>query len=90
MLKMCKPSRCHYQRWPAATRRIGKPNAIRGLTETDVDALAGFSYTPDAVASAPVITAGKKFAVITNAGTSFITNLSPYFVRTSFTLWQSS
>ena len=25
-----------------------------------------------------------------NAGTSFITNLSPYYVRTSFTLWQSS
>jgi branched-chain amino acid transport system substrate-binding protein len=25
-----------------------------------------------------------------NAVTSFITNLSPYFVRTSFTLWQSS
>ena len=60
------------------------------LTQERVDALAGFSYTPDAVASAPVITAGKKLAVITNAGTSFITNLSPYFVRTSFTLWQSS
>ena len=60
------------------------------LTQERVDVLAGFTYTPDAVASAPVITAGKKLAVITNAGTSFITNLSPYFVRTSFTLWQSS
>ena len=60
------------------------------LTQERVDALAGFSYTPDAIASAPVVTAGKKLAVITNAGTSFITNLSPYFVRTSFTLWQSS
>ena len=60
------------------------------LTQERVDALAGFSYSPDAIASAPVITAGKKLAVITNAGTSFITNLSPYFVRTSFTLWQSS
>jgi branched-chain amino acid transport system substrate-binding protein len=60
------------------------------LTQERVDALAGFTYTPDVIASAPVITAGKKLAVITNAGTSFITNLSPYFVRTSFTLWQSS
>jgi branched-chain amino acid transport system substrate-binding protein len=60
------------------------------LTQERVDVLAGFTYTPDAIASAPVITAGKKLAVITNAGTSFITNLSPYFVRTSFTLWQSS
>jgi branched-chain amino acid transport system substrate-binding protein len=60
------------------------------LTQERVDVLAGFTYTPDAIASAPVITAGKKLAVITNAGTSSITNLSPYFVRTSFTLWQSS
>jgi branched-chain amino acid transport system substrate-binding protein len=60
------------------------------LTQDRVDVLAGFTYTPDVIASAPVITAGKKLAVITNAGTSFITNLSPYFVRTSFTLWQSS
>jgi branched-chain amino acid transport system substrate-binding protein len=60
------------------------------LTQERVDVLAGFTYTPDAIASAPVITAGKKLAVLTNAGTSFITNLSPYFVRTSFTLWQSS
>jgi branched-chain amino acid transport system substrate-binding protein len=60
------------------------------LTQERVDVLAGFTYTPDVIASAPVITAGKKLAVITNAGTSFITNLSPYFVRTSFTLWQSS
>jgi branched-chain amino acid transport system substrate-binding protein len=29
-------------------------------------------------------------AVIMQAGTASITNLSPYFVRTSFTLWQSS
>jgi branched-chain amino acid transport system substrate-binding protein len=47
------------------------------LTQDKVDAIAGFSYSPDAIASAPVISAGKKLAVITNAGTSFITNLSP-------------
>jgi branched-chain amino acid transport system substrate-binding protein len=69
----------------------GAKIAVQELpTQERVDALVGFSYTPDAIASAPVVTAGKKLAVITNAGTSFITNLSPYFVRTSFTLWQSS
>ena len=59
------------------------------LTQDKVDAIAGFSYSPDAIASAPTISAGKKLAVITNAGTSFITNLSPDFVRTSFTMWHS-
>ena len=59
------------------------------LTQDKVDAIAGFGYSPDAIASAPTISAGKKLAVITNAGTSFITNLSPDFVRTSFTMWHS-
>src|SRR3984957_1291254 len=59
------------------------------LTQDKVDAIAGFSYSPDAIASAPTISAGKKLAVITNAGTSFITNPSPDFVRTSFTMWHS-
>jgi len=59
------------------------------LTQDKVDAIAGFSYSPDAIASAPVISAGKKLTVITNAGTAFITNLSPDFVRTSFSMWHS-
>jgi branched-chain amino acid transport system substrate-binding protein len=60
------------------------------LTQDKVDVLAGWNYSPDAIASAPVVTAGKRLAVIMNAGTAFITNLSPYFVRASFTLWHSS
>ena len=60
------------------------------LTQDKVDVLAGWNYSPDAIASAPVITAGKRLAVIMNAGTAFITNLSPYFVQVSFPLWQSS
>ena len=67
-----------------------KVDAQELLTQDNVDALAGWVYSPDAIASAPVVTAGKKLAVIMNAGTSFITNLSPYYVRTSFTLWHSS
>jgi branched-chain amino acid transport system substrate-binding protein len=60
------------------------------LTQDKVDVIGGFVYSPDAIAAAPVVTAGRKLTVIMNAGTGFITNLSPYFVRTSFTLWQSS
>jgi branched-chain amino acid transport system substrate-binding protein len=59
------------------------------LTQDKVDAIAGFMYSPDAIASAPLVTAGGKLAVILNAGTSFITNLSGDYVRTSFTMWQS-
>ena len=67
-----------------------KVDAQELLTQDKVDVLAGWVYSPDAIASAPVVNAGKKLAVIMNAGTAFITNLSPYYVRTSFTLWQSS
>jgi branched-chain amino acid transport system substrate-binding protein len=67
-----------------------KIDAQELLTQQKVDVLAGWIYSPDAIASAPVVTAGKRLAVIMNAGTAFITNLSPYYVRTSFTLWQSS
>src|SRR5262249_45746594 len=64
--------------------------AVQGLlTQEKVDALAGWVYSPDAIASAPLITAGKKLAVIMNAGTAFITNLAPDFVRTSFTMWHA-
>src|SRR4029078_7199103 len=59
------------------------------LTQDRVDGLAGFVYSPHAIASTPVIAAGKKLSVIMDAGTAFITNLAPEYVRTSFTMWQS-
>jgi branched-chain amino acid transport system substrate-binding protein len=59
------------------------------LTQDKVDAIAGFVYSPDAIGSAPLVAAGNKLTVIMNAGTSFITNLAPEFVRTSFTMWHS-
>jgi branched-chain amino acid transport system substrate-binding protein len=52
--------------------------------------IAGFGVTPSALAVAPLATEAKVPAVITAAGTSIITERSPYFVRTSFTLPQSS
>ena len=59
------------------------------LTQDNVDILAGWIYSPNAIASAPIVTAGKKLAVIMNAGTAHITTLSPYFVRTSFSMWHA-
>src|SRR5262245_59964487 len=59
------------------------------LTQDNVDVLAGWVYSPNAIAAAPVVTAGKKLAVIMNAGTAHITNMSPYYVRTSFSMWHS-
>src|SRR5262249_45896342 len=59
------------------------------LTQDNVDILAGWVYSPNAIASAPIVTAGKKLAVIMNAGTAHITNLSPYYVRTSFSMWHA-
>ena len=59
------------------------------LTQDNVDALAGWIYSPNAIASAPVVTAGKKLAVIMNAGTAHITNMSKYYVRTSFSMWHA-
>jgi branched-chain amino acid transport system substrate-binding protein len=47
-------------------------------------------FTPNALAIAPLATEAKVPFVIMNAGTSVITTRSPYIVRTSFTLWQSS
>ena len=59
------------------------------LTQDKVDALAGWVYSPNAIASAPIVAAGNKLAVIMNAGTAFITNLAPEYVRTSFSMWHA-
>jgi branched-chain amino acid transport system substrate-binding protein len=59
------------------------------LTQENVDALAGWIYSPNAIASAPVVSAGKKVGVIMNAGTAHITTMSPLFVRTSFSMWHA-
>jgi branched-chain amino acid transport system substrate-binding protein len=59
------------------------------LTQDKVDVLAGWVYSPNAIASAPIVSAGKKLSVIMNAGTAHITNMSPYYVRTSFSMWHA-
>ena len=51
--------------------------------------LAGFGLTPLALATAPLSTQAKVPTVIMAAGTSIITERSPYIARTSFTVAQS-
>ena len=60
------------------------------IVNEKVNVIAGFGVTPAALAAAPLATQGKIPEVIMAAGTSIITEKSPYIVRTSFTLPQSS
>ena len=58
------------------------------IVQNDVDILLAGQFSPDAIASAPVVTQAKKPLILVNAQASFITNLSPYIVRTSAASWQ--
>src|SRR6202171_4686397 len=60
------------------------------IVNDKVSFIAGFGVTPAALAAAPLATQAKVPEVIMAAGTSIITERSPYIVRTSFTLPQSS
>jgi branched-chain amino acid transport system substrate-binding protein len=68
------------------TRRI----AQELIANDKVTFLAGFGVTPAALAVAPLATESKLPEIVTAAGTSIITEKSPYIARTSFTLAQSS
>ena len=71
---------------PDKARQLAQELVVRDK----VNLLAGVIFTPNAMAMAPIATEGKVPFVIMNAGTAVITTRSPYMVRTSFTLWQSS
>jgi branched-chain amino acid transport system substrate-binding protein len=60
------------------------------IVNEKVNVIAGFGVTPAALAAAPLATQGKTPEIVMAAGTSIITEKSPYIVRTSFTLPQSS
>lgn len=69
------------------------PDAAKSLAQEllirdQVDYLAGFVFTPNALAVAPLLDQVKKPGVIFNAATSIINAKSDYYVRTGFTLWQ--
>jgi branched-chain amino acid transport system substrate-binding protein len=69
---------------------IAKRVAQELVTRDNVDILAGFGLTPNALAVAPVATQAKKPMVVMNAASSIITNKSPYIVRVSHTLAQDT
>jgi branched-chain amino acid transport system substrate-binding protein len=69
---------------PDVAKRLAQELVVRD----NVDFLAGFVVTPEALAVADVATQAKKPTIIMNAATSIITTKSPYFVRVSFTLPQ--
>jgi branched-chain amino acid transport system substrate-binding protein len=71
---------------PDTTKRL----AQELIVNDKVKFIAGFGVTPSAFAAAPLATQAKVPEVVMAAGTSSITEKSPYVVRTSFTLAQSS
>ena len=71
---------------PDNTKRL----AQELIVNEKVNFIAGFGVTPAALAAAPLATQGKIPQIVMAAGTSIITERSPYIVRTSFTLAQSS
>src|SRR3982075_4254238 len=71
---------------PDNTKRL----AQELIANDKVNFIAGFGVTPAALAAAPLATQAKVPEIVMAAGTSIITERSPYIVRTSFTLAQSS
>jgi branched-chain amino acid transport system substrate-binding protein len=71
---------------PDNTKRI----AQELIVNDKVNIIAGFEVTPAALAIAPLATEAKVPAIVMAAGTSIITERSPYIARTSFTVPQSA
>src|SRR6204780_2684743 len=71
---------------PDNTKRVAQDMVVNDK----VTFLAGFGITPAALAVAPLSVEAKLPEIVTAAGTSIITEKSPYIARTSFTLAQSA
>src|SRR6266481_2000704 len=71
---------------PDVTKRLAQELVVNDK----VAILAGFGITPSAMTTAPIATQAKVPEVVMAAGTSSITEASPFVVRTSFTLAQSA
>jgi len=73
----------------AANPDTSKRLAQELVVNEKVNVLAGFGLTPLALATAPIATEAKVPEIVMAAGTSIITERSPYIARTSFTVPQS-
>jgi len=69
------------------TGAVAKTVTTELITNDKVSLVTGFVFSPSAIALAPVVTQAKTPMIIANAGTAWITNLSPYIVRLSFSMW---
>ncbi|WP_105371061.1 ABC transporter substrate-binding protein [Neorhizobium huautlense] len=79
-----------YRDIPAADPAQSKALGQELIVKEKVKYLAGFYFTPDAMAVTPILKQGNVPMVIMNAATSAIMKTSPFVVRTSFTTWQTS
>ncbi|MFZ4288181.1 ABC transporter substrate-binding protein [Variovorax sp. HJSM1_2] len=71
---------------PALAKRL----AQELVTNDKVDVLAGFAFTPDAMAAAPIATESKRPLIAMLSATSSVVGSSPYLVRTSYTIPQTA
>lgn len=69
---------------------VARTSAQDLILNEKVQVLAGFETSPDAIAVAPIATSAKVPMIVLNAATAWLPNLSPYMVRLSRTMWQSS
>ena len=70
---------------PDNTKRLSQELIVKDK----VSVIAGFEITPAALVVAPLATEAKVVQLVMAAGTSIITERSPYIARTSFTVPQS-
>ena len=68
------------------SRRMAQELIVR----EKADVILGFSFTPNAMATASLLTEAQKPGIIINAATSILTEKSPNFVRVSFTTAQTA
>jgi branched-chain amino acid transport system substrate-binding protein len=69
---------------------VAKRIAQEFIVNDNAKVLAGFTFTPVALAVAPLATEAKIPQVVMAAGASIITERSPYIVRTFFTIAQAA
>lgn len=79
-----------YRDVPQADPAQSKALAQELVVKERVQYLAGFYFTPDAMAVTPLLKQANVPLVVMNAATSAIVTKSPLVVRTSFTTWQTS
>lgn len=79
-----------YRDLPEADPARARTIAQELIVKDKVQYLGGIYFTPDALAVAPLLEQANVPLVVFNAATSAITQKSPFIVRTSFTLWQTS